>query len=158
MFSIAFTDEAVEYPYDDQSCPGAPGLLVMGKTWEGFMSNLGIWDKAAYHAHWRNQLTSILAGAPKVALIVSLNDPTNASHSEIWNCYRDGALIRMQNRLLFYDTLSGDFDVSRISDSVGDYRSTGENGEAYSEWTVSERDIEAFLHWPMTLKFVDLVS
>jgi hypothetical protein len=45
-FSIQFLDEPVLYPFDDAKTPGAPGLLVMGESKEGFCSSLYEWSKA----------------------------------------------------------------------------------------------------------------
>jgi hypothetical protein len=51
MFSIGFTDEPLEHPYDDTSIPAAPGTLVLGKSTEEF------WLTCLYGA---NRTTSLI--------------------------------------------------------------------------------------------------
>ena len=71
MFSIGFTDESVEYPYDDTSIPAAPGSLVLGKATEEFLANLSVWGRSDYESHWAHELQALLDRNPKVALVVS---------------------------------------------------------------------------------------
>jgi len=146
MFSIGFTDEPVEYPYDDVTIAAAPGLLVMGKTFEGFLANLALWDKQAYEAHWLHELKSIFDGASKATLIVSYDDPKLSYNMEIWPVYRDGDWIRLQNRLLFYESLPANFFVTEISSYLRDRETMNEEGQKLSEWSVGMRDLENFLH------------
>ena len=56
MFSIGFTDEPLEYPYDDIRVPAAPGLLIIGKTMEGLLANLAKWNKETYESQWKSEL------------------------------------------------------------------------------------------------------
>ena len=55
MFSIGFTDEPLEYPYDDTSIPAAPGRLVLGESTEEFLANLSLWSKLDYESHWTRE-------------------------------------------------------------------------------------------------------
>jgi len=129
MFSIGFADEPAEYPYDDVTIPAAPGLLVMGKTFEGFSANLALWDKKTYEAHWLRELKSLFDGASKATLIVSYDDPKFSYKIEIWPVYRDGDLIRLQNRLLFYECLPANFSVTEISSYLQDRQTMNEDGQ-----------------------------
>jgi len=146
MFSIGFTGKPLEYPYDDISIPAAPGVLWLGNTFEEFLANVSIWDKSGYEAHWTRELTALLKGAPKVALIVSFNDPKAASTMEIWRLYRDGEWVHFQNQLLSYSSLPPEFEVSAISQYISDRVEVNDEGSRVSEWNVALRAIELFLH------------
>jgi CdiI N-terminal domain len=146
MFSIGFSEEPLEYPYDDTSVPAAPGILWLGKTFEGFLANLSIWDKSAYESHWRRELMALFKGSPKVALIVTFGDREFASYIEIWRLYRDGEWVHFQNQLLFYSSLPPEFQVSAISQYIDDRKEVNDEGNRISEWNVALRDIELFLH------------
>jgi hypothetical protein len=51
----------------------------------------------------------------------------------------------LSERILFYDSLPGDFDVSQASRLIGDRPIVSENGDRISEWDVQIKDIELFL-------------
>ncbi len=146
MFSIGFTDEPLEYPFEDISIAAAPGLLVIGNTFEGFLANLAVWNKEAYEAHWLLELKSLFEGKPKATLIVSYDDPNFSHNIEIWPVYREGDKVCLQNRLLFYERLPANFDLTEISSYLGDHRTLNQWGQKLSEWSVSIRDVEVFLH------------
>jgi hypothetical protein len=55
MFSIGFTDEPLEYPYDDTNIPAAPGRLVLGKSIEEFLANLSLWSRSVSESHKRGR-------------------------------------------------------------------------------------------------------
>jgi len=145
MFSIGFTDDPLEYPYDDASVPAAPGRLMLGKSEEEFLANLSLWDRSDYESHWIRELKALLEGNSKVALVVSYDDPRAASNLEIWRVYRDGEWAHFQNQLLSVDSLPGDFKVSDMSRYIQDRVVTTANGDRISEWNVTLRDIEVFL-------------
>ncbi len=145
MFSISFSEEPLEYPYDDPSVPAAAGSLVLGKCTEDFLANLGVWDKPDYKSHWTRQLRAVLAGDSRVALIVSYNDPKASTNLEIWRLYRDEDWVRFQNQLLPYSSLPPDFNVSDIDRYIKARVVTDEDGNRISEWNVHIRDIEVFL-------------
>lgn len=145
MFLIGFTEEPLEYPFDDPSIPAAPGRLVLGKCEEEFLANLSLWGKPDYQSHWTSELRSILEGSPKAALVVSYDDPSAASNMEIWRVYREGEWAHFQNQLLPYTSLPDNFNVSEISRYIQDRTITTEDGDRISEWDVHIRDIETFL-------------
>jgi hypothetical protein len=145
MFSIGFSDEPLEYPFDDPSIPAAPGKLVLGKSEEEFLANLSLWSKSDYQSHWTRELKALLEGSSKVALVVSYDDPKAASNMEIWRVYRNGEWTHFQNQLLPYSSLTDDFDVSEMSRYIQDRAVTTANGDRISEWDVALRDIELFL-------------
>lgn len=145
MFSINFSDQPLEYPFDDTSIPAAPGMLAFGETIEEFLANLSLWDKSDYESHWTRELRALYVGRPKVALVVSYDDPKAASNMEIWRVYRDGEWAHFQNQLLPYSNLPHGFEVSKISNYIQDRLVTTTEGERISEWDVAIRDIELFL-------------
>jgi hypothetical protein len=145
MFSISFTDQPLEYPFDDTSIPAAHGELVLGKTTEEFLANLSLWGKSDYESHWARELKALYEGRPRVALVVSYDDPKAASNMEIWRVYRDGEWVHFQNQLLPYSNLPQGFEVSKMSHYIQDRLVTTTEGERISEWDVAIRDIELFL-------------
>jgi carotenoid cleavage dioxygenase-like enzyme len=145
MFSIGFTHEPLEYPYDDTSIPAAPGRLVLGESTEDFLANLSLWGKSDYESHWIRELKALYNGSPKVALIVSYDDPRAATNMELWRVYRDGEFVRFQNQLLPYSNLPHEFDVTEISQSIQDWIVVTAEGNRISEWHVALRDVELFL-------------
>jgi len=147
MFSIEFTDEPLEHPYDDSTIAAAPGLLVMAGRSERFISNLALWDKNDYESHWRRELKSIIDGKNRVAIITCYNDPAHSTEMEIWPAYRDDGMVRMQNHLLSYIDLPQGFAVSEVSSYLEDRQVIDEDGNKLSEWSVTIRDIEEFLKW-----------
>jgi hypothetical protein len=145
MFSIGFTDEPLEYPYDDTGIPAAPGRLVLGKSIEEFLANLSLWAKSDYESHWTRELKALLEGKPKVALVVSYNDPKASSNLEIWRVYRDGEWLHFQNQLPWYSDLPKEFEISEMSRYIQDREVVTAEGNRISEWEVAIRDIELFL-------------
>jgi len=145
MFSIGFTDEPLEYPYDDTGVPAAPGRLVLEKSMEEFLANLHLWGKSDYESHWTRELKTLLDGNPKVALVVSYNDPHPDSNMEIWRAYRDGELVHFQNQLPWYSDLPKEFEISEMSRYIQDREIVTAEGNRISEWDVAIRDIELFL-------------
>lgn len=113
MFSIGFSDEPLEYPFDNPSVPATPGRLLLGKSEEEFLANLSLWSKSDYQSHWARQLKALVEGTSKVALVVSYDDPKAASNMEIWRVYRNGEWAHFQNQLLPYSSLPDDFDCQK---------------------------------------------
>ena len=145
MFSIEFAEEPLEYPFDDANIPAAPGKLLLGNTTEEFLANLSLWGKSDYTAHWHRELKSLFEDKPKVALVVSYNDPRAASNMEIWLVYRDGEWARFQNQLPWYSDLPREFDIAKMSSYIEDRQMITAEGDRISEWDVAMRDIELFL-------------
>jgi hypothetical protein len=145
MFSIGFTDEALEYPFEDTSIPAAPGSLVLGSSTEGFLANISLWEKADYESHWNRELEALVSGSSKVGLVVSYDNPKASSNLEIWRVYRDGEWAHFQNQILPYSHLPADFDISEISQYIQDRVVITAEGNKISEWDVLISDIESFL-------------
>jgi hypothetical protein len=145
MFSIGFTDEPLEYPYDDPSISAAPGMLKLGNSTEEFLANLSLWGKLDYKSHWSRELKALFEGSPKAALVVSYDDPKAASNMEIWRVYRDGEWLHFQNQLLSYSNLPDAFEISEISRYIEDRKVMTAEGNRISEWDVHIRDVEMFL-------------
>lgn len=147
MFSIEFTDEPLEYPYEDEDAniPAAPGTLRLGEAIEGFAANLSVWSKRDYESHWRRELLALVRGQSKAALVVSYNDPQAASNMEIWRVYRDGECLHFQNQILWYSDLPPAFDILEMSRYMSDRQVVTAEGHRISEWDVSLREVELFL-------------
>jgi len=145
MFSIEFTDEPLEYPFDDASIPAAPGRLVLGKSTEEFLANLSLWSRTDYESHWTRELKRLFQGNLKATLVVSYDDPKAASNMEIWRAYRDGEWIHFQNRLLSYRSLPREFEISEIGRYMEERVTINAEGDKISEWNVAIRDVEMFL-------------
>ncbi len=144
MFSISFTDDPEEYPFDDGRIPAQAGRLVLGNVIEGFSANLGLWDRKMYEDHWRRELTALAQGQIKAALIVSYDDPEHSSNAEIWAFYREGEVVIVQNHLLFYAQQAEGWTTETASQHLKN-RQQSDSGNPISEWTVSDRDIYMFL-------------
>lgn len=151
MFSIEFTDEPLEYAFDDPSIPAAPGRLVLEKSIEDFLANLSLWGKSDYESHWTRELKALVEGKSKVALVVSYDDPKASSNMEIWRVYRDGERAHFQNQLLRYSDLPDDFEVSKMSQYIQDRVVINAEGNQISEWDLALRDVELFLRRPNAL-------
>jgi hypothetical protein len=121
---------------------------MLGKYMEEFLANMSLWDKSAYESHWLSELRTLCQGKPKVALIVSYDDPKASSNLEIWRAYLDGEWVHVQNQLLWYTDLPAEFEILKISQYIPDRAVTPAEGERYSEWDVAMRDIELFLRRP----------
>jgi hypothetical protein len=144
MFAIGFTDEPVEHPNEDERI-AAPGMLVLGKTMEEFLANLGAWNKNDYRSHWLTELKALVNGRSNAVLIVDYNDPAESSNLEVWKLYRNGEQVYFQNQLLFCDALPPTFVVSEIASVAGERKTENEDGDRFSEWMVSLREIEMFM-------------
>ena len=144
MFSIGFTDEPLEYPYDDTSIPAAPGRLILAQSTEDFLANLSEWAKSDYESHWRRELRTLVDGNPKVGIVVSYHG-RRASNMEIWRAYRDEELVHFQNQILWHSALPPEFEVSKLSQYIQDRAIVTPEGHRISEWHVPLRDVELFL-------------
>jgi hypothetical protein len=145
MFFIGFTDDPLEYPFDDPNIPAAPGKLVLGKCTEEFLANLSLWSRSDYESHWTSELKALVGVNPKVALVVSYNNPKASSNLEIWRVYRDGEWARFQNQRPRYSDLPHGFEISKMSQYIQDRVVITAEGNKISEWDVPIRDIELFL-------------
>jgi contact-dependent growth inhibition (CDI) system CdiI-like immunity protein len=145
MFSIRFTNEPLEYPFDDKTIPCAPGMLVLGNWFEEILANLSVWSKADYEAHWVRELDALVKRTSKVALIVSYNDPRFSSNMEIWRVYREGEWAHFQNQIPDYGSFPQPFKIEELSQLISDRRVMNDEGDRISEWKVSVREIEYFL-------------
>jgi hypothetical protein len=143
MFSISFSDEPADHPYDDETIAAQSGLIVLGNTLHGFCANLGNWEKATYEQHWLRELRSLVEGRQRVALIVDFYD--EHTNCEIWAFFRVDERVYVQNRLFFGGLLPLRFPIRQISDFLDERETLSAEGHAISEWTLSIRDIELFL-------------
>ncbi|HEY1939274.1 MAG TPA: hypothetical protein VGJ33_15180 [Candidatus Angelobacter sp.] len=143
-FSISYRRVPLEYPYDDGHTAAARGEIVLGDFREGFLSNLGEWRQADYREQWRRSIHRLLAGEQKAVLITTFSSPTIATHLEWWALYREEDNVAVQNQLLFYDNIQGEFDVKCAVDFLNERRRVTEDGRPISEWSVSMNDLRVF--------------
>jgi hypothetical protein len=145
VFRIGFTNDPIEFPYDDESVPAAVGELILEESREVFVANVSLWTKLDYQRHWTQALTALLKGSPKVSLVVCYSDPRFSSNQELWNLHRDGEWVHFQNKLMWNDNLPADFDPLEMNAYINDRISVDEDGNKISEWHVPIREIENFL-------------
>lgn len=137
MFSIHFTDIVMER-YQT-------GEIIIGSFGERFEASLWYWDAKQYESHWREQVARIVRGAPRGALVTSMVDPLDANFITLWPMYRDGHIVRFQQRLLFLDQLPQKFDENDIPSAIGPRVVIDEDGQTISEWETSVADMAGFL-------------
>jgi hypothetical protein len=128
MFSISFKDEPEDHPYDDESIAAQSGLIVLGNVLQGFLANLGKWERATYEQQWLRELRSLVEGRERVALIVDFYDEN--TNCEIWTFFREDEL---------------QFPILQISDFLDEREALSAEAHTISEWTISIRDIDLFL-------------
>ncbi|MDR3747961.1 MAG: hypothetical protein P4M04_07400 [Acidobacteriota bacterium] len=143
-FSIGFMKVPAECPYEDGSTEAARGLIVLGDSAEEFLANLGEWTQAKYREQWRGSIQSLLEGEGRAVLITTFSNPSTASHLEWWALYREGEDVFVQNQLLFFDDIEGEFDESRAVDFLRARETVTEEGRPISEWSVSMEDLRMF--------------
>jgi CdiI N-terminal domain len=138
-FGIAFTG------FDEEDPLVVNGELKLGDDREYFQSILGFWGVDDYLQSWTEGLQRLLAGASISCLATSVIDPSNANFVEVWPLYREQSDVYVQNRLLFLDQLSHEFDPSEPWNSVDPRSVVNEDGQRISEWRVNLSDVREFL-------------
>jgi hypothetical protein len=86
----------------------------------------------------------LLHGKDRAALITEYLGPEAATHLVWWPMYLVGEKVFFQNQLLFYDQLPGPFFLKIAFSFLRNRRTTTEEGEPISEWSVSLSEMEAF--------------
>lgn len=138
-FSIGFTG------FDEHDPLVAIGELRLGGVREYFESVLGYWELDDYAQIWANGLRRILGGASISCLATSVTNPSSANFVEVWPLYREGIYVYVQNRFVFLDQLTHEFDPKAPWESVGPRSVVNEDGQRISEWRVGLDDIRYFL-------------
>jgi hypothetical protein len=138
-FSIGFTG------FDEHDPLVALGELRLGEAHEYFQSVLGFWGLDDYTQSWATGLRRILAGASISCLATSVTDPSSANFVEVWPLYREGIDVYVQNRFVFLDQLTREFDPKAPWESIDPRSVVNEDGRAISEWKVNLTDIREFL-------------
>lgn len=138
-FSIGFTG------FDEHDPLVAIGELRLGEVHEYFQSVLGFWELDDYARSWTTGLRRILAGASISCLATSVTDPASANFVEVWPLYREEADVYVQNRFVFLDQLTHEFDPQAPWESLGPRSVVNEDGQRISEWRVGLDDIKYFL-------------
>lgn len=143
-FSISFIDVPLERPYEDASTKAARGLIVLGDWKEEFLANLGEWTQVEYRQHWTRSIQRLVQGETKAVLITTFSSPEIASHLEWWALYRAGEQVVVQNQLVFFADLEGEFDANRAVQFLKDRETENARGDRISEWSVPMDDLRAF--------------
>lgn len=138
-FSIGFTG------FDDHDPLVAIGELRLGEVHEYFESVLGFWELDDYARSWMTGLRRILAGASISCLVTSVTDPSSANFVEVWPLYREETDVYVQNRFIFLDQLTREFDPKAPWESIGPRSIVNEDGQRISEWRVGLDDIRSFI-------------
>jgi hypothetical protein len=122
------------------------GRIEIGEFQERFIASLMYWGRGDYERHWKQALARILDSFNASCLITSIVDPAAASHLFWWPMYRVHDTVYIQNHILFFDSLSSPFNQNDPFPSIPKRRLVDEDGNHLSEWSVSIKDIESFLH------------
>jgi hypothetical protein len=138
-FSIGFTG------FDEDDPLVALGELRLGEVHEYFQSVLGFWELDDYIQSWATGLRRLLAGASISCLATSVTDPASANFVETWPLYREGVSVYVQNRFLFLDQLTREFNPKAPWESIDPREVVSEDGQPISEWQVGLADIRDFL-------------
>ena len=141
VFYIGFTSAP---RMDDEGRRHATGALTLGSDTESFQSDLGAWSMGDYERQWREAIARLLSGSPSSALITSFHGPAADSHV-VWPCWRDGATVVFQQRLLFAGEFAEPFDPAQVYEIVGERVTIDEEGRRVSEWVVPLGHLANFL-------------
>jgi CdiI N-terminal domain len=148
QFSIRFTSEEVSAE-DLRLLLGvsesAYGELVLGSHRERFLTPFSFWNKKRYRNQWKEGLRRLVT-EERSCLITAITDPSKSACLTWWPMYRLGDQVHIQNHLLIYSDLPTPFDQANPYAHIPERETVSESGEKISEWTVSLRDIQAFLN------------
>jgi hypothetical protein len=128
MFSIHFLDIPREYLHDDGVTPSAIGQIVIGEFREDFASSLFEWTQQDYRRQWKQAIEQVLKGIDKTALIVDYVSPKHSNNSTLWEMYRIGETVYLQNRLLMYGPDTMDFIPTEVERFINERQTVTEDG------------------------------
>ncbi len=141
-FSISLLPEVLRSPDSDEV--SALGIIRLGDFQETFSASLSYWNAGQYRRHWLKAATRLVGMETTSCLITSMFDPAIANFI-IWQpMYRRGDIVYIQNQILFLEEQPKPFNERDPFSSVAGRETSGEDGKL-SEWTVSIKDLEAFL-------------
>jgi hypothetical protein len=141
MFFIGFTTGART---DEAGGRYAEGEMTLGAGRERFQSDLAVLSMRDYETQWRDAISRILSRRASSVLITSWRPPGAGFHVA-WPMWREGATVRVRQRLFPNDQLPQPFDPAMVYDLVGERRTADEEGERTSEWRVPLEQLATFL-------------
>jgi hypothetical protein len=119
------------------------GIITLGSFSEDFLASASLWTAATYERQWQSAVRDILGPAACSAFITSFVHP-DASINVLWPAWRVGDAVRVQNRLVLREHLSGVLDPGKLPALVGERPVATHPGHAISEWVVSAGDLASF--------------
>ncbi len=120
------------------------GQIVIGNFKETFHSSLSYWTTENYLEQWMNGALRIINGYKRSCLVISMYDPKTANFIFLWDLYRIGEVVYIQNRILFTDDINGNFTETKIYDYIPKRLTHDEEGQRFSEWTTNVGSIINF--------------
>ncbi|MFK8076531.1 MAG: hypothetical protein AB8B84_08085 [Granulosicoccus sp.] len=104
---------------------------------ETFQTSLSYWRQGQYEQEWRSSVNRLKNGK-NACFITSITDPLKSNFIWSWECYPIKNEFVFQERIIFLEELSNEFDEKDPHTHVHEYESISENGEQISEWRTSE--------------------
>jgi hypothetical protein len=144
IFNIYLTEEPV--PELDPGVRAVYGKIRINDYRETFVASLIFWGAHDYERQWIAALQRLVEGANRSILISSYVEPVSEGFLFCWTLYRVGETVCIQNQMLFFDQLSGPFNVESPWDSVGKRESFNAEGLKISEWTTTVNSIHGCLN------------
>ena len=141
IFSIHIYDPVVRISYDMPCCIGE---IQIGDFKETFEMPLEYWTIEDYQKQWRAGIERIKTH-DNSCLVTELQDPNKAPRAIIWELYKEGDKVYIQNRLLygrlFHKLLKKrPFTVETCYDFISP-RETESDGDPISEWVIDLNDL-----------------
>lgn len=121
------------------------GRITIDDFEELFELPTDYWNFGDYISHWVKELTDVVEGKTKTALLTTMFYPDQANFFITWPIYRDGDTVYVQNRIIFLEEIEGDFEIEKLSEYVGDRMTIDEDGKKISEWKTDIASIKEFL-------------
>jgi len=128
-------------------CPSQIGQIRLRPSFiENFEMEMRFWNSEQYQKQWREAVTMLVKGSrDKTCLFTSIFNPEYSNFFNCWILYRFKENVLIHNNLLFLDQLEKPFDLQNPYDALPEYQRITEDGEAISEWSVTVKDLEAWL-------------
>ena len=140
QFAIGFEDSHVS---DGRE---ALGHIRIGEFSERFPVVLGYWDRATYLRHWREALSRLVGGEPRIGLPTRMIPPNSLDHATAWILYREGKRVFVQERIFVGPASRPAFDDHEHLLGIEPRTTSSEDGAPISEWSTNLSSIEDFLN------------
>lgn len=121
------------------------GKIEIGDEYQCFKSSLVFWNKEAYLSQWKKSLKQFVnEDLNSTYLLTDVSNPDYANFFFWWILYKDGALVRVQEAILFTSDLNENYDLLDLYEYIPSYESHTEDGVEISEWTTSLYNLKTF--------------